>query len=90
MSTLGRLGNYFAVQVVDFEGAFCMLKCCPQCKRLAVEYDPYHRVEKCLNKECGWVNREKKDVEELSAVAFKTFRLSAVLEARNQKAVVPK
>ncbi len=62
-----------------------MLKLCPQCKRLSVEYDYYHHVEKCLNKECGWVNRGEKPVEEVSAFTAPSTKLGAILEERNHK-----
>lgn len=65
-----------------------MLKPCPQCKRLSVEYDFYHHVEKCLNKECGWVNREKKPSEERINFVPPSMKLSAILEERNHKKVV--
>ncbi len=61
-----------------------MLKLCPQCKRLSVEYDLYHHVEKCLNKECGWVNRNGKPLE-VSNFALPSMKLSAILEERNHK-----
>ena len=62
-----------------------MLKPCPRCKRLSVEYDFYHHVDKCLNKECGWVNREKKPLEEGINFAPPSMKLSAILEERNHK-----
>ena len=61
-----------------------MLKLCPQCERLSIEYDYYHHVEKCLNKECGWVNRENKPLEE-SASKVPPTKLGAILEERNHK-----
>lgn len=60
-----------------------MLKLCPQCKRLSVEYDLYHRMEKCLNKECGWVNRDNKPIGEASNFEPPKIKLSAILEKRN-------
>ena len=62
-----------------------MLKLCPQCKRLSVEYDFYHQVEKCLNKECGWVNRENKALGEAIDFAPPSMKLSVILEERNHK-----
>jgi len=62
-----------------------MLKLCPQCKRLSVEYDFYHHVEKCLNKECGWVNREKNSLGEQTAFIPPITKLGAILEKRNHK-----
>jgi hypothetical protein len=67
-----------------------MLKRCPQCNRLSIEYDPYHRIEKCLNKECGWVNREKKALEESPDSDMPTVGLSAILEVRNQRTIILK
>jgi len=62
-----------------------MLKLCPQCKRLSVEYDYYHHVEKCLNKECGWVNRGEKSTEEMNAFKVPSTKLGIILEKRNHK-----
>lgn len=62
-----------------------MLKLCPQCKRLSVEYDFYHHVEKCLNKECGWVNRGEEHQGEQTAFAPPSTKLGAILEKRNNK-----
>jgi len=62
-----------------------MLKICPRCKRQSVEYDLYHHVEKCLNKECGWVNRANKPLEEGAGFAPPSMKISAILEARTHK-----
>ncbi len=62
-----------------------MLKLCPQCKRLSVEYDFHHQAEKCLNKECGWVNRGSKLLEEQINFAPPRIKLSEILEERNHK-----
>ncbi len=62
-----------------------MLKPCPQCKRLSVEYDFYHQVERCLNKECAWVNRGEKSLGEQTAFAPPSTKLGAILEERNHK-----
>lgn len=35
-----------------------MLKLCPKCHRLSIEFDPHQNVERCLNRQCGWVNRD--------------------------------
>ncbi len=34
------------------------MKRCPECERTGVEYDAYNGVEKCLWRDCLWVNRE--------------------------------
>ena len=62
-----------------------MMKLCPECKGLSVEFDSYHRVEKCLNRNCGWVNRDKQQLGEPRDNGLPQFRLSAVLERRNNK-----
>ena len=62
-----------------------MLKLCPQCKRLSVEYDFHHHVEKCLNKECSWVNRDKKQMGEPIDFAPPRMKISENLEKRNHK-----
>ena len=64
-----------------------MLKQCPQCKRLSVEYDYYHHAEKCLSKDCGWVNRGDKPLEEESAFKVPSTKLGIILEQRNHKKV---
>ena len=54
-----------------------MLKICPRCKNLSIEYDPRQRVERCLNKQCGWLSRQiGKEVEPES------FRFSLTMEKR--------
>ncbi len=60
-----------------------MLQLCPQCKRLSVEYDLYHHTEKCLSKECGWVNRERKPLGELVDFTLPSMKLSIELEKKN-------
>ena len=65
-----------------------MLKLCPQCKHLSVEYDPYHHVERCLNRECCWVNRDKKVLEESAGFEPPRMKISESLEARNHKKAV--
>ena len=62
-----------------------MLKWCPLCERLSVDYDFYHHVERCLNKECGWVNRGEQNVGEQTAFAPPSTKLGAILEERNHK-----
>jgi hypothetical protein len=62
-----------------------MLKLCPKCKRLSVEYDYYHHVEKCLNKECGWVNRGEQNQGEQTTFVPPSTKLGAILEERNHK-----
>ena len=62
-----------------------MLKPCPQCKRLSVEYDFYHHVDKCLSKECGWVNRGEQPLGEQTAFAPPSTKLGVILEQRNHK-----
>ena len=62
-----------------------MLKPCPQCKRLSVEYDFYHHVEKCLNRECCWVNRDKKPLGESVDFAPPRMKISELLEEKNHK-----
>ncbi len=40
-----------------------MLKVCPNCGRMTIEYDPHQGMERCLNRHCGWVNRDKLSME---------------------------
>lgn len=35
------------------------MKRCPKCGRFGVEYDPYSGKERCLWKECLWVNANR-------------------------------
>ncbi len=60
-----------------------MLHICPECKRLSVEYDYYHHVEKCLNRECGWVNRECMTLGKMVGFSPPSMKLSAKLEKEN-------
>ena len=62
------------------------LKLCPQCKRLSVEYDFYHHVEKCLNKECNWVNRDNVSLD--ASISIHSSKLSITLEQRYLKELV--
>jgi len=62
-----------------------MLKPCPQCKRLSVEYDFYHHIEKCLSRECNWVNRDRKPLEGSVDFAPPEMKISVSLERRNPK-----
>jgi len=62
-----------------------MLKLCPQCKRLSVEYDFYHHIERCLNRECHWVNRDKKSLGESVDFELPRMKISESLEERNHK-----
>lgn len=64
-----------------------MLKLCPWCKRLSVEYDVYHHLDKCLNKECGWVGRGKDSSGELTEFTPPSSNLSRILEERNRDRV---
>lgn len=62
-----------------------MLKVCPRCKGMTVEYDYHHRVEKCLNKECGWVNRDKEALPDGANCALPSMKLSVSLEQQYLK-----
>jgi len=42
-------------------------------------------MEKCLNKECGWVNRGEKPIGEQTVFAPPSTKLGAILEERNHK-----
>ena len=35
------------------------MKRCPKCGRFTVEYDPDLETERCLWKDCNWINKEK-------------------------------
>jgi hypothetical protein len=53
-----------------------MLKICPKCHNLSIEYDPHQKIDRCLNMQCGWVNRKGEEVEPQS------FRFSITMEER--------
>ncbi|MBU4313959.1 MAG: hypothetical protein KJ821_04105 [Actinobacteria bacterium] len=51
------------------------MKRCKECERFNVEYDPKIGLERCLRRECGWINKEKIDLEkENYECNFKEFR----------------
>jgi hypothetical protein len=58
-----------------------MLKICPKCKNLSIEYDPHQEVERCLIKQCGFVIRQQCK-EEVSPTSFK---FSVTMESRVKK-----
>lgn len=58
-----------------------MLSVCPRCKNLTVEYDSYQRVEKCLNRECGWVNRGK-EAQKKSETSIPSCKFSQTMVER--------
>jgi hypothetical protein len=39
------------------------MKRCPKCGRFNIEYDPYIGFEKCLWRDCVWINFEKIDLD---------------------------
>lgn len=40
-----------------------MLKVCPKCHNVSIDYDPRQKVERCLYTPCGWVNRKGEKLE---------------------------
>ncbi len=62
-----------------------MLKPCPQCNRLSVEYDFSLHVERCFNRGCRWVNWDKKPLGESTDFVPPKIKLSESLEERNHK-----
>ena len=58
-----------------------MLKVCPECRRLSVEFDPHQSVERCLSRQCGWVNREGKALTPESE-KLDSFKFSQTMERR--------
>ena len=39
------------------------MKICLQCKRLSVDFDFIRGEERCLWKDCNWVNKEKNNYQ---------------------------
>lgn len=35
------------------------LKICPRCHRLSIDFDYVRREERCLYRDCNWVNHER-------------------------------
>ena len=64
-----------------------MLKQCPQCRRLSVEFDYYHHAEKCLNKECGWVNRSGEPLPDVTLIP--SVKLSVTLANKHKGGAPP-
>jgi len=58
-----------------------MLKLCPECHRFSVEFDPHQGVERCLNRECGWVNRQGKALTDKTE-KLKSFEFSRTMQRR--------
>lgn len=56
-----------------------MLKICPKCKSFSVEFDPHQMVERCLNRQCGWINRDRIPLPEQEA---RSYKFSHVMEKR--------
>lgn len=51
------------------------MKRCPKCKRFGVEYDPYTDTDRCIWKDCLWINREGIDLDNYDyGINFKSFR----------------
>ena len=46
MTKAKRIGNYLI---------------CPECDMTSIEYDPYQKRFKCLNRACGWMDEEETD-----------------------------
>lgn len=47
------------------------LKRCPKCGRFDVEYNPCVGHERCLWKDCGWINRDNLNLDKLADDYFK-------------------
>ena len=41
------------------------MKRCPNCGKFDVEYDPFLGMERCLWRDCRWVNVDNIDVDEV-------------------------
>ena len=50
------------------------MKRCPKCHRFGIEYDPYINSERCLWKDCSWINHNNIDVDKVNhGIRFKKF-----------------
>ena len=59
---------------------------CPECGKFDIEYDPNLRTERCLWRDCGFVNREHLDLEKL---ADNYFRLHGTKYKKFAKSLKP-
>ena len=55
------------------------LQICPECHHLTVEFDTHQGVERCIFKQCGWVNRTGRPFVEGEP---QSFEFSRIMEAR--------
>ena len=51
------------------------MKKCPKCSRFDIEYDPVVGADRCLWRDCGWVNKNDEDLENDNFICnFSKFR----------------
>ena len=59
------------------------MKRCPNCKRFGVEFDPQTKKERCVWKNCLWVNDNNIDLDEFNyGINFKDFLDSVIIKNR--------
>lgn len=57
------------------------MKRCPSCKRFGVEFDPQTKKERCVWKDCLWVNVDNIVLDEFDyGVNFQQFRDSLIIK----------
>ena len=50
------------------------MKRCPKCHRFGVEFDPYNHMERCLWKDCLWVNHDNINIDKIKhPIRFQKF-----------------
>jgi hypothetical protein len=60
------------------------MKRCPQCHRFGVDYDPYSGIERCVWRDCLWVNKDGIDVDKVKH----PIRFHKFIAAIKEKAIV--
>jgi len=40
------------------------MKRCPECERLGIEHDPNSGIERCLWRDCLWINHNNIDLDD--------------------------
>lgn len=65
-----------------------MLGQCPKCTHYSLEYDPHQKADRCLNWQCGWINRGGTPLPEQEARSYKFSRIMEKRVRDNSKAAI--